>query len=62
MARVAKAITTTGEVLPVEDELARYLEVTTGDVERVLARVLASPRSLAVVGPAGRRGSKGKVA
>jgi predicted Zn-dependent peptidase len=62
MARIAKAVTTTGTVLPVEDELARYLAVTVDDVERVLGRVLASPRSLAVVGPAGRPPSRGKVA
>ena len=40
-----------GEVLSIDEVVARTEAVTLGDVRRVIDRVLASERVLAVVGP-----------
>jgi predicted Zn-dependent peptidase len=51
MARIGGHVATRGQVRPVEEQLARYRAIGHGDVDRVIARVLGGPRSLAAVGP-----------
>jgi predicted Zn-dependent peptidase len=51
MSRIGRAQLVHGEVLPVEEVLARIEAVTPDDVRRVGERVLGNPRVLAVVGP-----------
>ena len=51
MARLGAGMTTRGEVIPVEEHLARTAAVTRDDVHAVLHEVLATPGVLSVVGP-----------
>ncbi|MEZ5141300.1 MAG: pitrilysin family protein [Acidimicrobiales bacterium] len=51
MARLGTGETVRGEVVPVQEHLARVRAVTVDDVARVADRVLRSPRTVAVVGP-----------
>jgi predicted Zn-dependent peptidase len=51
MARLGNAVVAVDEVVPVEEHLRRYREVTPGDVQRVLGAVLGGPRTVSVVGP-----------
>ncbi|MEY2456422.1 MAG: hypothetical protein QOK06_1516 [Acidimicrobiaceae bacterium] len=51
MGRLGRSELSRGEVVPVDEHLSRIRAVTLDDVGRVLKRVLAGPRSLAVVGP-----------
>ncbi|MGH9244653.1 MAG: M16 family metallopeptidase [Acidimicrobiales bacterium] len=51
MARIGKSEISRGEVVPVDEHLARLRAVTTGDVARVAKRILTGRRSLAAVGP-----------
>ena len=51
MARLGSLLTTTGAIRPVEEQLARWRAVTLDDVDDVMRRVFAQPRSMAVVGP-----------
>nr|WP_283251158.1 pitrilysin family protein [Rhabdothermincola salaria] len=53
MARLGNAVMARDEIVAVDEHLRRYREVTVDDVQRVLARVLTAPRSVAVVGPFG---------
>jgi predicted Zn-dependent peptidase len=55
MARLGGSLTVRGHVRTIDEQLARYRAVTRDDVQRVAARVLAEPRSLAVVGPMAKR-------
>jgi predicted Zn-dependent peptidase len=51
MSRIGKAELVYGEVLPVEDVLARFEAVTADDVRDVAADVLRRPLSLGIIGP-----------
>jgi predicted Zn-dependent peptidase len=51
MARLGGSLTTLGRIRPVEEQVARWRNVDHHDVRRVIARVLAGPRTLAAVGP-----------
>ena len=51
MARNAGLLTVHGELISVEEQVARWQAVTTEDVCRVAKRVLQGPRALAAVGP-----------
>jgi predicted Zn-dependent peptidase len=51
MGRLGRAELSTGEWLPVDEQVERVRAVTVEDVHRVLRRVLTGPRSLAAVGP-----------
>jgi predicted Zn-dependent peptidase len=51
MARIGRSEVSKGEIVPVDEHLARLRAVTRGDVARVLERVLAGPRTLAALGP-----------
>jgi predicted Zn-dependent peptidase len=51
MARIGRSEVTMGEIVPVEEHMARLRAVTTDDVAKVLQRVLAGPRTLAALGP-----------
>jgi predicted Zn-dependent peptidase len=51
MMRLGRSLVTRGEVLTVDEQLARLRAVTTDDAARVAEKVFGSPRSLAVVGP-----------
>ncbi|MGH9135697.1 MAG: M16 family metallopeptidase, partial [Acidimicrobiales bacterium] len=51
MARLGRSESSRGEVVAVDEHIARLRAVTPDDVERVLRRVLGGPRSLAAVGP-----------
>lgn len=51
MARLGGLLVTTGEVIDVDAQLARWRAVSHDDVRRVIERVLAAPRVLAAVGP-----------
>lgn len=51
MARLAHGEQVRGEVVPVDEHVARLRSVTRDDVSRVLHRVFDGPRTLAVVGP-----------
>jgi predicted Zn-dependent peptidase len=45
----------TGEVVGIDEQLARLHAVTVDDVDDVLRRLLSSPRSVAAVGPVDTR-------
>lgn len=51
MARMGGALTTIGEVIPVDEQLRRWRAVDHHAVHRVLDRILAAPRHLVAVGP-----------
>ena len=51
MSRLGGSLTVRGHVRTLDEQLERYRAVTRDDVHRVAEQVLASPRSLAVVGP-----------
>ena len=51
MSRIARSELVAGEVVPIEELVARYRAVTLHDVARVAGRVLTGTRSLAVIGP-----------
>jgi predicted Zn-dependent peptidase len=51
MSRIGKAELVYGEVLPVEEVLARFEAVTPDDVRDVAADVLRRPLSLGIIGP-----------
>jgi predicted Zn-dependent peptidase len=51
MMRLGRSLVTRGEVLTVDEQLARLRAVTSDDAARVAEKVFGSPRSLAVVGP-----------
>jgi predicted Zn-dependent peptidase len=55
MSRLGGSLTVRGHVRTLDEQLERYRAVTRDDVHRVAKRVLASPRSLAVVGPLAKR-------
>ncbi len=55
MSRLGGSLTVRGYVRTLDEQLERYRAVTRDDVHRVAKRVLASPRSLAVVGPLAKR-------
>jgi predicted Zn-dependent peptidase len=56
MSRIGKSVLVHGDVVEVDEVLARYLAVTRADVQRVVERVLgANERTTAVVGPQSRR-------
>jgi predicted Zn-dependent peptidase len=56
MSRIGKAVLVHGDVLSIDEVLARYRAVTRADVQRAVERVLGpGERSVAVVGPQGRR-------
>jgi predicted Zn-dependent peptidase len=61
MTRIGKSETIYGEVLGVDQLLARIDAVTPADVADVAAELLARPRCLAVVGPFGRHDFDGAV-
>jgi predicted Zn-dependent peptidase len=50
MARLGRGLMARGEVVPVDEQLARIRAVTADDVLAVSSRVFGSPRALAVVG------------
>ncbi len=51
MGRLGSGLISRGEIIPVEEHLARTRAVTIDQVDAVLARVLAAPTTLSVVGP-----------
>jgi predicted Zn-dependent peptidase len=51
MIRLGRSLVTRGEVLTVDQQLARLRAVTAADVARVVEKVFGGPRSLAVIGP-----------
>ena len=51
MARIGRSESARGEVLDLEEHLARLRAVTVDDVGGVLRRILEGPRSLVAVGP-----------
>ena len=51
MARIGRHEQSRGEVLTIDEQLARLRAATTDDVARVLRRVLDAPRSTVAVGP-----------
>jgi predicted Zn-dependent peptidase len=51
LGRIGRGLLARGVVEPVDEHLERLRAVTPDDVHRVLAEVLAGPRSLAAVGP-----------
>jgi len=51
MGRLGSGLTTRGEIVAVEEHLARTRAVTTEQVDAVLRRVLGAPATLSVVGP-----------
>jgi predicted Zn-dependent peptidase len=51
MSRIGKAELVHGEVLPIEQILARFDAVTPDDVRDVAAEVLHRPLSLGIIGP-----------
>jgi predicted Zn-dependent peptidase len=56
MSRIGKAVLQHGEVLEVEEVLARYRAITLADVRRAVERVLGDAEpTVAVVGPLSRR-------
>ena len=60
MARLGALLTTTREIRPVPEQLARWRAVTHEDVRRVARRVLDQPRALAVVGPVTEAAVRGR--
>ncbi|MDT4939960.1 MAG: hypothetical protein QOJ34_49, partial [Pseudonocardiales bacterium] len=61
MTRIGKSETVYGEVLGVDELLARIDEVTDADVRDLAADLLSRPRCLAVVGPFGEHEFDGAV-
>jgi predicted Zn-dependent peptidase len=55
MARAGGQWTTLGRVIPVEEQIHRWRNVTGDDVDRVLNRTLAGPRISVAVGPVDHR-------
>jgi predicted Zn-dependent peptidase len=55
MSRLGTGEVTRGEVIPVDEQLARIRAVTPDDANRVLRRVLGAPRAVAAVGPVTER-------
>lgn len=51
MSRTGGQLVTTGEVRPIDDQVARWAAVTHDDVRRVIADVLATPTITVTVGP-----------
>ncbi len=51
MGRIGRSVSTRGEVVDVDEHIARLRAVTPDDVRRVAAAVLGGPRSLVAVGP-----------
>jgi len=51
MSRIGKSELVLGEVIEMDELIARFRAVTLHDVQRVAERLLTGPRSLAVVGP-----------
>jgi predicted Zn-dependent peptidase len=51
MTRLGRMLLSTGTVVSIDEQLERLHAVTVDDVDRVLAGVLRSPRSVAAVGP-----------
>jgi predicted Zn-dependent peptidase len=51
MARLGGLLATTGEVTPVDEQVARWNAVTHDDVDRVIERLLDQPMAVAAVGP-----------
>ncbi|MCU1344644.1 MAG: peptidase [Acidimicrobiia bacterium] len=51
MGRLGGQLTVLGEILDVDEQLARYRAITRADVQRVAETVLSSQRAVAVVGP-----------
>ena len=51
MTRLGRMLLSTGTVVSIDEQLERLHAVTVDDVDRVLAQVLRSPRSVAAVGP-----------
>jgi predicted Zn-dependent peptidase len=62
MSRIGRALLVHGEVVGIDELVARYRAVTLHDVRRVVERVLAAPPSLAVVGPLEASAFEGAVA
>ena len=51
MGRLGSGLISRGEIVPVEEHLARTRAVTVDQVDAVLRRILAAPATLSVVGP-----------
>lgn len=51
MARVGRMLSGIGEIISIDEQLARIEDVTVADANAVLARVFGGPRTLSVVGP-----------
>ncbi len=51
MSRIGAGLLLHGEVLPVDEVLARVEALTLDDVHAAARRVVAAPRTLSVVGP-----------
>ena len=52
MSRIGRSVVSRGEVVPIDEHLARFRAVTVDDVNRVLRTLLLGQRSLALAGPA----------
>jgi predicted Zn-dependent peptidase len=59
MSRLGKSEVSHGEILTLDETLARVEAVTLEDARRVAEQVLSQPMTLAVVGPAGMKGLRG---
>ena len=55
MSAIGRSMINHDAVISVEEHVARFQAVTVADVRRVVERILAGPRSIAVVGPVARR-------
>ena len=55
MARLGRALLSTGSVTSIDEQLGRIRAVTTDDVDRLLRQLLLAPRSVAAVGPVDTR-------
>jgi predicted Zn-dependent peptidase len=55
MTRLGRMLLSTGTVVSIDEQLERLQAVTVDDVDRVLQRVLTSPRAVAAVGPVDTR-------
>jgi predicted Zn-dependent peptidase len=51
MSRLGNGIVARNEVVAIEEHVRRYRAVTLDDMQRVLGKVLARPRTVSVVGP-----------
>src|SRR5580700_9238949 len=51
MHRIGRSLLVHGEISTVDEVVATFRQLTTEDVQRAAARLLAQPRVLAVVGP-----------